>query len=172
MATSLDQLGQGYISPPATGQFGQPQLWGANLIRQAQGPWQGGYAGAPGAATGYGDAAQGTPGAAAIYPPASISGQPANPPASAASPDAANDLGSILSGAPASTMPAAQPPPSPPASIQQPPPNPPATGGPLNYWSQRPMNSAGFGGLGTMYGGQRPGLGARYWARLNNIGGT
>jgi hypothetical protein len=33
-------------------------------------------------------------------------------------------------------------------------------------------NAGGFGSLGTAFAGQRPGIGAGYWARLNNIGGT
>jgi hypothetical protein len=34
------------------------------------------------------------------------------------------------------------------------------------------FNASSFGSLGTAFAGQRPGIGARYWARLNNIGGT
>jgi hypothetical protein len=53
----------------------------------------------------------------------------------------------------------------------------PASGPPMGYGQPSPMmggmsNPAGFGGIGGMYGGQRPGIGARYWARLNNIGGS
>jgi len=78
-------------------------------------------------------------------------GQPPNPPAAAA--------GTLGSGTPSQAL----------AS-------PPASGGPFNYWQSQPspmmgrgFNAAGFGGLGAT-GGQGPG--ARYWSRLNNIGGS
>src|SRR5258706_220303 len=81
---------------------------------------------------------------------ASNFGQPPSPPA-------ANAMGGApAGGAPSQTLA-----------------NPPASGGPFGYGQRSPMmgssfNAAGFGGLGAT--GQGPG--ARYWSRLNNIGGA
>jgi len=155
---SLDQIGQGYANPPQGSFSGMSPFWQnsvpqilqnqafASLRQAGGGPQNSNYAG--------------------IFPGSDAMGHPANPPATGD-----NQFG----GAPPS-----QPPPNPPAGGGFPsqfPPNPPASGGPFGYGQQPPaignaLNAGGFGGLGAMFAGQRPGLGARYWARLNNIGGS
>ncbi len=186
----LDQIGQGYGNPPANPPVGQAGL--AGYFNQGMTPnfsgfnLQGsGQSGGPPMSfqdimRGPGDfrsrlqqfVSQGQGGGPQN---SNYAGRPANPPAfgsanllpgTAGVPSSADATSSILSAAPASAaggMPS------------QPPANPPASSAPYGYGQPSGMmgnafNAAGFGGLGAAMGGQ--GSGARYWSRLNNIGGA
>ena len=168
---SLDQIGQGYANPPQGSFSGMSPFW-QNSVPQilqnaafsslfqgrggppANPPATGGGVGQAGGwmqntAPMAGDAGQPAPSASL----ADNFGQPPNPPAASAT------AGTPGGGMPSQTL----------AS-------PPASGGSFNYWQPQPspmmgrgFNAAGFGGLGAT-GGQGPG--ARYWSRLNNIGGA
>jgi len=162
----LGSIGQGYANPAAgSGQSWSPpmsfmqgpgdfrshlQAWAAQRFPSMQNNDAGGPAGPPANPPAFNNLA----GYGAASPPP-------NPPAFGGT-----DAGDTTAATPGSI---AGNPPS--QSLA----NPPASGGPVSYGQRMPMmgnafNAAGFGGLGVAMGGQGPG--ARYWARLNNIGGT